>query len=127
MAFHQGQSKGRSDWALTYGLQIGGMICHDSHDIFGHDFLVTFGATFIPSLNNPNWTSRVKCRSIVLLLQGLEDVGKVILFLLPAMCLVESIDHMILGENIARVCGGWQNKDGPMKWLPKMLDPFRMH
>ena len=30
-------------------------------------------------------------------LQGLEDVGKVILFLLPAMCLVESIDHMTLG------------------------------
>lgn len=29
--------------------------------------------------------------------QGLEDVGKVILFLLPAMCLVESIDHMRLG------------------------------
>lgn len=26
--------------------------------------------------------------------KGLEDVGKVILFLLPAMCLVESIDHM---------------------------------
>ena len=83
------------------------------------------GATFIPSLNSEldfqspssvflvdGWITRefageVMCRSIVLLLQGLEDVGKVILFLLPAMCLVESIDHMILGENIGRVCGRW--------------------
>ena len=31
---------------------------------------------------------------VLLARQGLEDVGKVILFLLPAMCLVESIDHM---------------------------------